>query len=61
MTILRRFKYDKALRLCGSRIPEDDEVEVVRFMPRRRVLILHNGELLTTMLWCLRKIVLERD
>ena len=28
-------------------------VEVVRFMPRRRVLVRHEGRLVLTFLWCL--------
>lgn len=52
----RIFKGDKCLRSLGSRIPFGTEVEVVRFCPRRRVLVEYQGEKMMTMLWCLKKI-----
>jgi hypothetical protein len=51
----RIFKGDKWTRLLGSRIPIGALVQVVRFMPRRRVIIKFGQEVMTTMLWCLVK------
>ena len=51
----RIFKWDKWLKLLGSRIPNGSPVEIVRFMPRRRVLIRFQGEVMNTMLWCVPK------
>ena len=53
--MLRRFKPDKWNKILGSRIPELAQVEVVKFMPRRRVLVSFKGELINTMLWCVPK------
>ena len=55
MKTTRLFKPDKWNKMLGSRIPALSLVEVVRFMPRRRVLVSFNGELINTMLWCLEK------
>lgn len=49
----RIFKGDKWTRLIGSRVPFGAVVKVIRYYPRRRVLIEYEGERLTTMLWCL--------
>ena len=57
--MIRRFRYDKWLKLYGSYIPDGDEVEVVSFMPKRRVIVLWNGRKAATFLWCLRKILPE--
>ena len=54
--ILRVFKSDKWARIYGCRIPIDSIVEVIKFYPRRKVLIKYNGESILTMLWCLRKL-----
>jgi len=54
--ITRIFKGDKWNRLFGSRIPDGALVHVVRFYPRRRVLVEFNGEVIGTMLWNLRKV-----
>ena len=51
----RVFKGDRWNRSLGSRIPDGAEVEVVKFYPRRRVLICYEGETMTTMLWCVKK------
>ncbi len=51
----RYFKGDKWTRFNGSRIPFGAEVEVLRFYPRRRVMVLYKGEPILTMLWCLSK------
>jgi len=51
----RIYKPDKWARFYGSRIPCGAEVEVVRFYPRRRVMVRYRGELMVTMLWCLVK------
>lgn len=50
---MRLFKWDKHHRLLGSRIPNGASVEVIRVMPRRRVIVQFRGEIMTTMLWCL--------
>jgi len=52
----RSFKGDKWNRLFGYAIPCDAIVQVVRFGPRRKVLVRWNGQLLVTMLWYLGKI-----
>jgi len=54
--IQRVFKGDKWTRLLGSRIPIGEVVKVIRFYPRRRVLVEYEGELIGTMLWCLAKV-----
>ena len=47
---------DKWTRWYGSRIPIGAKVEVLRFYPRRRVLVRYDGlEPILTMLWCLKK------
>jgi len=51
----RIFKGDKWNRLLGSRIPFGTVVEVIKFYPRRRVMVEYNGEPILTMLWCLKK------
>lgn len=51
----RTFKGDKWTKLLGSRIPLGSIVEVVKFMPRRRVLVRFNNQIIGTMLWCLQK------
>jgi len=51
----RKFRPDKWGKAMGSRIPSGSEVEIVKFMPRRRVLIRYCGELMLTMLWCVPK------
>ena len=48
-------KHDKWCRILGARIPDGVEVEIVRFMPRRRVVVSYQGELINTMLWCVPK------
>ncbi|KKN35024.1 hypothetical protein LCGC14_0787730 [marine sediment metagenome] len=53
---LRIFKGDKWNRLLGSRIPDGAIVKVVKFWPRRRVWVKYQGELMGTMLWCLKKL-----
>jgi len=49
------FKGDKWTRLYGSRIPIGATVELVKYMPRRRVKIRYNGEVINTCLWCVKK------
>ena len=51
----RIFKGDKWTQAFGSRIPLGTVVEVLKFYPRRRVMVSYQGELVLTMLWCLRK------
>ena len=53
--VLRIFKGDKWTRFYGSRIPIGSVVKVVKFWPRRRVWVEYNGEIIGTMLWCLKK------
>jgi len=52
----RIYKGDKWTRMLGSRIPIGTVVEVVKFYPRRRVMVEYQGEKILTMLWCLKKI-----
>jgi len=52
----RIYKGDKWARILGSRIPIAMVVEVVKFYPRRRVMVEYQGERILTMLWCLEKI-----
>jgi len=52
----RIFKGDKWTKLLGSRIPIGSIVNVVRFYPRRRVIVEYQGEHILTMLWCLKKL-----
>ena len=42
--------------MLGSRVPCDAKVEVVRFCPRRTVIIEYMGERIITKLWCLGKV-----
>ena len=53
----RIFKGDKWNKILGSRIPVGAEVKVLRFFPRRRVLVEYEGEAILTMLWCIRKVM----
>ena len=55
-TVRRIFKGDRWTRAYGSRIPDGATVEVLKFCPRRRVLVRYEGEPILTMLWCLKKI-----
>jgi len=56
----RIFKGDKYNRLIGTRIPYGAVVNVVRFYPRRRVVVEYNGIECLTMLWCLVKLKEEK-
>jgi len=51
----RVYKGDRHTQLYGSRIPIGAQVTVLKFCPRRRVLVEYNGEPILTMLWCLAK------
>lgn len=53
---MRIFKGDKWTRLLGSRIPIGSLVKVIKFYPRRRVVVEYNDEPILTMVWCLKKI-----
>ena len=53
--VSRIFKGDKWTRILGSRIPAGTIVRVLRFYPRRRVLVEYEGVAILTMLWCLKK------
>ena len=52
----RIFKGDKYNKMIGTRIPFGTVVDVVRYFPRRRVIVEYQGEQILTMLWCLQKI-----
>ena len=54
--VARIFKGDRWTKLYGSRIPIGAMVRVLRFMPRRRVLVEYQGEPILTMLWALKKV-----
>ena len=54
--ITRIFRGDKWTKLLGSRIPYGTMVEVIRFYPRRRVMVRYHSEDILTMLWCLKKV-----
>jgi len=54
--ILRIFKGDKWNRELGAIIPDGAIVEVIRFWPRRKVLVKYAGQPVLTMLWCLKKV-----
>jgi len=54
--VVRLFKGDKWTRFLGSSIPHGAIVNVVKFLPRRRVIIEYSGEKYLTMLWCLTKV-----
>jgi hypothetical protein len=49
------FKGDKWNKLLGQKVPDGAVVNVVKYYPRRRVIIEYNGEQILTMLWNLRK------
>ncbi len=51
----RIFKGDKWTKWLGSRIPIGEIVNVVKFCPRRTVIVEYNGEKIITKLWCLAK------
>ncbi len=53
----RIFKGDKWTRTYGSRIPVGTEVRVIKFYPRRRVMVEYQDIPILTMLWCLKKAV----
>ena len=51
----RIFKGDKYNEIVGTRIPFGTVVNVVKFYPRRRVVVEYQGEHILTMLWCLKR------
>ena len=53
---MRIFRWDKTLKRLGSVIPNGAEVVVTRFLPRRRVLVEYQGQVVHTPLWCVRKL-----
>jgi len=53
---MRTFKGDKWTRYYGSRIPIGATIRVLKFYPRRRVLVEYEGQRILTMLWCLKKV-----
>lgn len=56
MTEHRYFKGDKWNKQFGYAGPYGAMIEVVRFGPRRKVLVQWNGQLFITMLWYLCRI-----
>jgi len=56
----RIYKGDKWTRAMGSRIPEGTVVNVVKFCPRRTVIVEYLGEKIITKLWCLKKLIPSR-
>ncbi len=55
MITQRIFKFDRWLKIYGSKIPAGALVTVIRFYPRRRVMVEYQGERILTMLWNLVK------
>jgi hypothetical protein len=55
-SIMRVFKGDKWTRLYGSKIPLGEIVRVIKFCPRRTVIVEYLGERIITKLWCLEKL-----
>lgn len=53
----RIFKGDKQTAIYGSRIPIGTVVNVVKFCPRRTVVVEYLGEKIITKLWCLKKLI----
>ena len=51
--MMTKFKGDKWTRAIGGLIPVGAEVEIIRFLFRRRVLVSWQGRKVLTMLWCL--------
>lgn len=51
----RIFKGDKWNLLLGTRIPVGAVVKVIKFCPRRTVIVEYLGERIITKLWCLKK------
>lgn len=56
--VTRIFKGDKWNKMLGSRIPIGAMVSVVKFCPRRTVIIEYEGEKIITKLWCLKKVLI---
>ncbi len=54
MLTVRIYKGDKWAKIHGSTIPLGSPVEVLRFFPRRRVLIRFQDKNILTLLWCLK-------
>ena len=52
----RIYKGDKATKIHGSRIPVGAVVNVIKFCPRRTVIVEYLGERIVTKLWCLQKV-----
>ncbi len=53
---MRIYNGDKWTKLLGSRIPIGSIVRVIKFYPRRRVMVDYNGEPILTMSWCLKRV-----
>ena len=49
------WKGDKWNRMYGSKVADGAAVEVVRYMPMRKVLIRYKGEIISAMQWQVRK------
>lgn len=48
------FKGDKWNHLLGFGIPPGSTVELLKYLPKRKVLVEYNGMKIVTMLWCLK-------
>jgi hypothetical protein len=49
------YKGDKWTKIYGSKIPIGASVYVMKYCYRRRVLVEYNGEIVLTLLWCIKK------
>ena len=49
------FKGDKWNKVHGYLIPIGSTVELIKYMPRRKVLISYQGDTAITQLWCLKR------
>jgi hypothetical protein len=51
---MRIFKGDKWTKVLGSIIPIGTSVKVLKYCFCRRVLVEYRGQVILTMLWCLK-------
>ena len=51
----RIYKGDKWTDIYGSRIPIGTVVNIVKFCPKRTVIVECQGEKIITKLWCLKR------
>jgi len=50
-----QYKGDKWTVINGAEIPQGAAVDIVRFYPRRRVLVRWEGRLYLTLRWCIER------